>query len=402
LVQKTEHLFFPKLDGYYLGDEKWLNAISMSFYQRLQSFNWDEITASIALKSAREVEMALNKQHPDLEDFKALVSPAADAYLEPMAQKSHRLTCQRFGKVVQLYIPLYLSNYCENRCVYCGFSGANKLKRKVLSMAELEQEARVIRKNPYRHILLVTGEAPSRAGVDYLAEAIQTLNPYFSQVSLEVQPMETADYARLVKEGLHGVSVYQETYNEKTYPDYHPFGKKADFLFRLETPERLGRAGVRKIGLGSLIGLEDWRTEAWFTALHLQYLRRQYWQTKYSVSFPRLRPFAGEGFQPRYETTERNLTQLIVAYRLLDNDLELSLSTRERPHFRDHVFPLGITSMSAGSKTGPGGYSDSGELEQFAVNDDRSPQVVAERIRSMGFEPVWKDWSLCLQQDKAI
>ncbi len=380
----------------------WLNQLPMSFYQELQAHDWEEVTASIARKSAREVEVALNKLHPDMEDFKALLSPAADAYLEPMAQKSHRLTCQRFGRTVQLYIPLYLSNFCENRCVYCGFSGANKLKRKVLSMEELEQEARVIRKNPYRHILLVTGEAPSKAGVDYLAEAIQTLNPHFSQVSLEVQPLEAAEYVHLVKKGLHGVSVYQETYHEKVYPNYHPFGKKADFLFRLETPERLGMAGVRKIGLGNLIGLEDWRTEAWFTALHLQYLRRHFWQTKYSISFPRLRPFSGEGFQPRFETTERNLTQLIVAYRLLDSDLELSLSTRERPHYRDNVFPLGITSMSAGSKTGPGGYSDSGELEQFAVNDERSPMEVADRIRSKGFEPVWKDWSLCLQQDKAM
>jgi len=263
----------------------------MSFYKILQSHSWDEVSASIENKSSRDVEFALSKNYVDMEDFKALLSPAADAYLEPMAQKSQLITSRRFGKTVQLYIPLYLSNFCQNRCVYCGFSGNNKIKRKVLSMQELEQEAKIIRKDPYRHILLVTGEAPAKAGVDYFIDALRTLHPYFSQVSLEVQPMDTEDYMRLVKEGLHAVYVYQETYNQETYPNYHPFGKKADFQYRLETPERLGEAGVRKIGLGNLIGLENWRTEAWFTGLHIQYLRKKYWQAKYSVSFPRLRPF---------------------------------------------------------------------------------------------------------------
>ena len=370
----------------------------MSFYNVIQSYNWGEVTNSIHSKTVMDVERALSKRNPDIEDFKALLSPAADVYLEQMAQISHRVTRQRFGNVMQLYIPLYLSNYCENRCVYCGFSGANNMKRKALSMDELVAEAKIIRSNPFRHILLVTGEAPVRAGVNYLAEAIDTMKPFFSQISLEVQPLETEEYTLLVKKGLHAVYIYQETYNEKAYPHYHPFGKKADYQFRLETPDRLGSAGVRKIGLGSLIGLEDWRTEAWFTALHLQYLRMNYWQAKYSISFPRLRPFAGEGFQPNFETSERNLTQLICAYRLFDKDVELSMSTRESSHYRDNIMPLGITAMSAGSKTEPGGYSDSGELEQFAVHDDRHPLVIADVIRGKGFDPVWKDWSLYLQK----
>ncbi|TCO07479.1 2-iminoacetate synthase ThiH [Natronoflexus pectinivorans] len=370
----------------------------MSFYNIIQSYNWEDVTASIFSKNEDDVVNALRKDYPGLEDLKALLSPAADAFLEEMAQKSHFITRQRFGNIMQLYIPLYLSNYCENSCVYCGFSGKNRLKRKLLTMEELIEEAKIIRRHSFRHILLVTGEAEKRAGVDYFCHAIETLKPWFSQISLEVQPLETEEYAKLVNAGLHAVYIYQETYNESRYPTYHPAGRKSDFRYRLETPDRLGSAGVRKIGIGNLIGLEDWRTEAWYTALHLSYLRKQWWQVKYSISFPRLRPFPGEGFQPNFETTERNLTQLMCAYRLFDHDVELSLSTRESARFRDNAFPIGITAMSAGSKTEPGGYSGSGELEQFAVNDDRTPDVIADMLRQKGMEPVWKDWSLYLQE----
>jgi 2-iminoacetate synthase len=205
------------------------------------------------------------------------------------------------------------------------------------------------------------------------------------------------EYQLLIDVGLHGVYVYQETYRAQTYANYHPIGKKADFRYRLETPDRIGMAGAHKIGLGSLIGLEDWRTEAFFTALHVAYLRKKYWQTKLSVSFPRLRPYAGQGYQPSHPCSERQLLQLICAYRLFDADLELSLSTRESAYFRDNAFPLGITAMSAGSKTGPGGYGGNNALEQFAIHDDRTPQQVAQAITEKGFEPIWKDWETSLQ-----
>ncbi|HHU59082.1 MAG TPA: 2-iminoacetate synthase ThiH [Bacteroidales bacterium] len=370
----------------------------MSFYKEFRRYNWEEVRRSIYRKTPAEVERALGKDWPDLEDFKALLSPAADAFLEPMAQQSAALTRRRFGRTMQLYLPLYLSNFCENRCVYCGFSGSNPIRRKVLNEEEILAEVRTIKQEPFRHLLLVTGEAPQKAGTAYLEQVLRLLQPAFSQLSLEVQPLDTDDYTRLAEARLHAVYVYQETYKEAAYPQYHPFGRKANFRYRLETPDRLGAAGIRKVGLGTLIGLEDWRTEAWFTALHLQYLRRRYWQSRYSLSFPRLRPFAGEGFQPRVLTNERDLTQLICAYRLFDADVELSLSTRERPAYRDGVVPLGITALSAGSKTGPGAYSGNHELEQFAVNDARSPREVAEMLRRQGFEPVWKDWEPCLQQ----
>lgn len=365
----------------------------MTFYNTLKLYDWDEITSSINAKGLNDVRQALSSNSPTLEDFKALVSPAADALLEEMARESYKITRQRFGKVIQLYIPLYLSNFCANGCLYCGFKADNKIKRKLLTPEEIEEEITLLKKYPFKHVLLVTGEASQKAGIEYFSKSLDLMRRWFNQVSLEVQPLQTDEYELLARQGLHGVFIYQETYNEKRYPHYHPSGPKSEFRFRLETPDRLGSAGVHKIGIGNLIGLENWRTEAWFTALHLQYLQRKYWKTSYSISFPRLRPFSNGGFQPNHEASERNLVQLICAYRLYNRHVDLSLSTRESPAFRDNVMPLGITVMSAGSKTSPLGYTGSGELEQFAVNDDRSPLEVAKTISCKGFEPVWKDWT---------
>jgi 2-iminoacetate synthase len=360
-------------------------------------YNWSGIREEIYGKTAADVERALNNPHRGLEDFKALISPAAAPYLETMAQISHRLTLQRFGKVIQLYIPLYLSNECQNICTYCGFSYENKIRRKTLTAAELLQEVEVIRKMGYEHVLLVSGEANQTVGTDYFIKAIRVVKPHFSHISMEVQPLDQEDYEVLIREGLNTVLVYQETYHRDDYKLHHPKGKKSNFSYRLETPDRLGKAGIHKMGLGVLIGLEDWRTDSWFTALHLQYLEKTYWKTKYSISFPRLRPFSG-GLEPKVAMSDRELIQLICAYRLLDQEVELSLSTRESPVFRDHAIRLGITAMSAGSRTNPGGYVVSPEsLEQFEIHDDRSPAAVAGMIRRQGYDPVWKDWDPVLQ-----
>jgi 2-iminoacetate synthase len=312
-------------------------------------------------------------------------------------QISNRLTQKRFGKVIQLYIPLYLSNECQNICTYCGFSYDNKIRRRTLSAGELLTEASAIRQMGYEHVLLVSGEANQTVGVDYFIKALDVLRPHFAHISMEVQPLDQPEYAALMEHGLNTVLVYQETYHREDYKLHHPKGKKSNFSYRLETPDRLGAAGIHKIGLGVLIGLEDWRTDSWFTALHLQYLERTYWKTKYSLSFPRLRPFSG-GLTPKVEMKDRELIQLICAYRMLEEEVELSLSTRESPMFRDHAIRLGITSLSAGSRTNPGGYAvDPGSLEQFEIHDDRSPAVIAGMIRSQGYEPVWKDWDMALQ-----
>ncbi|HVV06828.1 MAG TPA: 2-iminoacetate synthase ThiH [Puia sp.] len=371
-----------------------------------QQHEWAAVRKSIYDKTPADVEKALARHHRDLEDFKALISPAAAPYLETMAQISHQRTLKRFGRIIQMYVPLYLSNECQNICTYCGFSYDNKIRRRTLNAGELLREVAAIRDMGYEHVLLVSGEANQTVGVDYFIKALQVIRPHFANISMEVQPLEQEDYERLIGEGLYSVLVYQETYHREDYRLHHPKGKKSNFNYRLDTPDRLGRAGIHKMGLGVLIGLEDWRTDSFFTALHLQYLERTYWKTKYSISFPRLRPHAGEraprdgewtGLTPKVTMTDRELIQLICAYRLLDEEVELSLSTRESPVFRDHAIKLGITSISAGSRTNPGGYVvDPGSLEQFEIHDDRSPRVIAEMIRRQGYDPVWKDWDRTL------
>jgi 2-iminoacetate synthase len=362
------------------------------FQQIFNSYNWDEVKQSIYAKTSSDVERALQKSKRDIEDFKALISPAAMPYLEQLSQLSRAITQKRFGKTVQMYIPLYLSNECQNICTYCGFSYHNKIHRKTLSSFEILQEAEYLKKQGFQHVLLVTGEASMTVGVDYLAKAIRLLKPHFSNISIEVQPLEQEEYEVLVREGLHTVLVYQETYHKEDYKKHHPKGKKSNFDYRLHTPDRLGKAGVHKIGLGVLIGLEDWRTDSFFTALHVGYLERKYWQTKYSISFPRLRPATGL-IEPKVEMTDRELVQLICAWRIYNEEIELSMSTRESEKFRNHIIQLGITSMSAGSRTNPGGYvADTSSLEQFEIDDSRTPREIVTMLEQKGYKAVWKDW----------
>jgi 2-iminoacetate synthase len=368
----------------------------MRYIDIVSSLSWEQERTSIYGKNKNDVECALETQSPDIEDFKALVSPAAEPYIEKMALKSRELTLKRFGKTIQLYVPVYLSNICENACVYCGFNCKNTIKRKVLNETEILREIEVIKSYGYEHILLVTGES-KMVGFDYLKNAIRLIKPHFSLVSIEVQPLEEGEYKELVDMGLHTVYLYQETYHKNNYKLYHPSGKKSDFYHRLDTYERMGRAGVYKMGLGALLGLEDWRTEAFFIALHLKYLQRTYWKTKFSVSLPRLRPHQGQ-FNPNVNITDKELIQLLCAYRLFDEDVELSLSTRERQELRDNALPLGVTSLSAGSRTEPGGYANpSSSLKQFETSDNRPPKEIMEMIKQKGYEAVWKDWDMSLQ-----
>lgn len=362
------------------------------FKELFDQYSWNDVKASIYDKTAQDVEQALHAGKRTLEDFKALISPAAQSYLEPMARLSRQLTQQRFGNTMQLYIPFYLSNECQNICTYCGFSLDNKIKRRTLGSQEILQEVAAIKAMGYDHVLLVTGEANQTVSIDYFKKALQLIRPHFANISMEVQPLDETEYASLIPYGLHAVLVYQETYHRDDYKLHHPKGRKSNFDYRLDTPDRLGRAGIHKIGLGVLIGLEDWRTDSFFTALHLRYLEKTYWQTKYSLSFPRLRPFSG-GLPPKVEMNDRELVQLICAWRLFDQELELSLSTRESAHFRDNVVKLGVTTLSAGSRTNPGGYAtDVESLEQFEISDERSPADIAAMLRKQGYEPVWKDW----------
>ncbi|APC88892.1 2-iminoacetate synthase ThiH [Vibrio parahaemolyticus] len=369
----------------------------MSFYDRFQQLDWDDISMSIYAKTAQDVERALAKPKRDLEDFKALISPAAEPYLEQMAKLSYSLTRKRFGNTMSLYIPLYLSNLCANACTYCGFSMENRIKRRTLNRDEVEAEIGAIKRMKFDSVLLVTGEHETKVGMKYFREMVPIIKQRFNYLAMEVQPLDQDEYAELKTLGLDAVMVYQETYHPKTYAQHHLRGNKMDFRYRLETPDRLAKAGIDKIGLGALIGLEEWRTDCFFAAAHLDYLERTYWQSRYSISFPRLRPCAGNvpasGLQPKSVMTDKQLVQLICSYRLFNPEVELSLSTRESPLFRDNVLPLGITSMSAASKTQPGGYAtEEVELEQFEISDERSAASVEDMIRAKGFAPVWRDW----------
>ncbi len=349
-----------------------------------------------------------------LRRFATLLEPMGDAQLETLARDSALLTRRNFGKAIRLFAPLYLSNECINSCVYCGFSRENAIQRVTLEVQSVVKEARHLVAEGFRNLLLVAGEHPKFVSNGYLEQCIRALAPEIPALALEVAPMEAADYAPLVRAGAEGLVVYQETYDRTAYAALHTAGPKKDFDWRLACPERAYEAGFRRIGIGALFGLCDWRTEARALAAHLDHLLRRCWKAQFTVSLPRLRPCAGE-FQPTHSLPDRDFVQLICALRLCFPHVGIVLSTREPAALRDSLLPLGITMMSAGSHTEPGGYTgegksdthltvrgrrvenepDDGEqsaTEQFQIADTRTPAEIATLLRSRGFEAVWKDW----------
>ena len=364
------------------------------FSEEINNLSWEEITRKIYSQTEADVRKALSKEHCTVDDFMALISPAATPFLEEMAVLSKRYTEERFGRTMSLFIPLYLTNSCANSCVYCGFHISNPMPRTILTFEEMENEYKAIKAlGPFENILLVTGENPAKAGVPYLAKALELAKKYFANLKIEVMPLKTEEYKELTRHGLNGVICFQETYHKERYNFYHPRGMKSKFDWRVDAPDRMGQAGVHSIGMGVLIGLEDWRTDVTFLAHHLRYLQRKYWRTKYSVNFPRMRPAENGGFQPKVIMTDKELAQLTFAMRIFDHDVDISYSTRETPFIRDHMAPLGVTTMSAESKTEPGGYYTYPQaLEQFAVSDERTAVEVSQRLKELVLEPVWKDW----------
>ena len=364
----------------------------MSFSAHWQQQSWQTLQLQSRNFSTAQVHTALHKPRLTLSDLQALLSPAALPLLPVLATKAQQLTRQRFGHSIQFYAPLYLSNLCANECTYCGFSLSQKVKRRTLNFAEIEQECRAIKALGIDQVLIVTGEHERKVGIDYFCDVLPLIRRYFSSVQLEVQPLSTDEYARLKSLGIDAVMLYQETYNAAAYQQYHLKGKKSDIHWRLDGPDRVGKAGIDKIGLGILLGLSDWRTDALLLAQHLQFLQKQYWQCRFSLSVPRIRPCSG-GNEVINPISDKELIQLICAFRLFAPELEISLSTRESAEFRQHVVPLAITGVSAGSKTQPGGYSVELEnLEQFSIDDTRSPKQVAKALIQQGLQPVWKDW----------
>ncbi len=368
----------------------------MSFYDVVQSYSRGEIEREIGRRTRKDVERALAVRLPGLDDLVSLLSPAAEPFLEEMAQRAHRLTVQRFGRVMGMFAPLYLSNVCTNRCVYCGFNAGNEVSRVTLTPEEAGREGECLRRMGFRSVLLLTGEAPRLITAAYMGQVLRRLRPLFSSIGVEMFPMTTQRYRELISQGVDSLTVFQETYDEESYGEFHPAGRKRDFRWRLETPERGGAAGFRRLGIGALLGLADWRVEGFFVALHATHLLRSCWKSNLAISFPRLRAAAG-GYEPPFPVADRHLVQLMCALRLVLPDAGFTLSTREFPALRDHLIPLGITAMSAGSRTEPGGYAHPGEGEaQFAVADERSPGAVAEVLRRRGYEPVWKEWDAAL------
>ena len=324
----------------------------------------------------------------------ALISPAAEGYLEQMAELSHRLTLQRFGRTIRLYAPLYLSSHCVNRCQYCGFNQDNRFERVRLTIEEAVAEAEILAADGFRDILLVTSEDREFITASYLADLARQLRTRFSFISAEIYQVSAAEYGTLFDAGIEGITLYQETYDRTAYARHHLAGPKADYDRRLRGPEDFAGAGMREIGLGVLLGLADWRLETLALGEHAFHLFKRYWQSRISFSFPRLRPACGvppEAFP--HLVTDRNLVQMMLALRLCFADAGLVLSTRERADFRDRLVRLGITKMSAGSRTNPGGYSRGHTSpSQFEVDDTRNSHVVAEMLKGQGLEPVWKDW----------
>ncbi len=359
------------------------------------------------------------KKSPLVRRFEQLIAPVSDAALEAMARASRNLTLQNFGRTMRLFAPIYLSNECINNCRYCGFSRDNPILRVTLTVEEVLAEARHLCRAGFRQVLLVAGEHPKFVSGDYLAECVRALVPDFAAVSIEVGPATTEEYRPIVAAGAEGLVVYQETYNRETYAEMHTAGPKRDFNFRLDCAERGYAAGFRRLGIGALIGLSRWQEEAVALAAHLEYLFKNCWQAQVSVSLPRLRPAAG-GFRPQFSMSDRELAQLVCALRLTFPQVGIVLSTRERPALRDALAALGVTMMSAGSHTEPGGYTRQGtgslhqtvrgrivapEFQdgedalatgQFDISDDRSPAEIASVLRGRGFEPVWKDWDQAL------
>jgi len=367
----------------------------VSFRAVMEAWPRERVEALYAGITPARVEAALAREERRIEDLAALLSPAARPYLEPMAREAQRLTRWHFGRTIGMYAPLYISNVCAADCVYCGFavrSGSTE-RRVTLKPDEIRRECAALAARGFDNVLLLTGEAPKAVKPAYIAEAVSIAREFFSGVSVEIYALDEADYRLLCDHGLEGVTLYMETFDPQTYREVHLMGEKMDYNYRLDALERAGRAGARKLGLGVLLGLFNWRIDVLWLAMNARYLQKHCWQSALSVSFPRLR-HTPERYHVHDLVTDADLVQIILAMRLFLPEAGFNLSTRETPAFRDRLIPLGITAMSAESSTRPGGYATRGEetLEQFEIEDLRPAPAVTDAIRAAGYDPVWKDF----------
>ncbi|MFZ5427115.1 MAG: 2-iminoacetate synthase ThiH [Thermodesulfobacteriota bacterium] len=363
-----------------------------TFHDEMRRYDGFDFASFLASVTDADVLRVIAKERLTPTDYLTLLSPRAADHLEAMARRARELTLRHFGRAVLLFTPLYLANYCTNQCVYCGFNTTNKLERRKLTLEEVEAEAVEIARSGLRHILILTGEDRKKSPVSYIAECAKVLKRHFTSISIEVYPLTREEYAELIAVGVDGLTIYQEAYDQAVYAELHPRGPKRDYRFRLEAPDRAGMAGMRQMNVGALLGLHEWRSEAFFSGLHADWLQRAYPDAEVSISPPRMRPHLG-GFPPKVVVSDAEMVQYILAFRLFMPRAGVTLSTRERPSLRDNLIGLGVTKVSAGVCTQVGGRATGQEdTGQFEISDERSVAEMADMLYSKGFQPVYKDW----------
>ncbi len=365
--------------------------------ESFEDFDFDNYFSSV---KDIDIEKSIEKKNLNIYDFLNLLSPRAKKYIEDMARVSQRLYLRHFGRVVQLYLPIYISNYCSSDCAYCGFSKKNKISRKHLKKEEIEKEAKEIAKTGIKHILLLTGESKNMANMEYLLMAVGVLKKYFSSISIEIYPMDTKEYKILKNAGVDGLTVYQEVYDRDIYKKVHTSGEKRDFSYRINTAQRGAKAGFRSINIGSLFGLGEIKKEAFFSGIHAKYLMDKYLECEVSLSLPRINHAEGD-FKPDYQLDDITFLQIMFAYRLFMPMIGINVSTRERAKFRDNLIGLGVTRFSAGSKTDVGGYANEDKsTAQFDISDKRDVKEIVAMIKERGYQPIFKDWVLDIGEEK--
>ena len=364
----------------------------MSFLSIIKKYEKIDIEKVLNQKRPSDIKSALSKDALTANDLLSLISPAADSYLEDIAQKAHRLTLSNFGKAIQLYTPIYISNYCDNRCIYCGFNVDNKQERKKLNSSEIEKEAKYIASTGLRHILILTGDSRRYSPLSYIKDVIKILKKYFDSISIEIYPLTEKEYVSLIEEGIDGLTIYQETYNREVYDTVHVSGPKKDYTLRLDAPERALLKGMRTVNIGALLGLSKWQEDGFLTGLHAEYLQNKFPSAEISISLPRIRPQT-EDYRPEHQVDDKDITKLILAFRLFLPRVGITISTRENAALRENLLPLGVTKMSAESTTAVGGHTfNDKNLEQFAISDKRTVSEIRELLLRKGYQPVSKDW----------
>ncbi|KMT23217.1 2-iminoacetate synthase ThiH [Clostridium cylindrosporum] len=364
----------------------------MSFYETIEMFKKFDFEDYFKKVTTEDVRKSINESNLSYEDLLNLLSPKAQELLEEMAQKSYDLTLNHFGRSVLLYTPMYLANYCVNKCAYCGYNAENNIHRKKLTLEEVASEGKHISKKGFKHILILTGESKYHTPISYIKDCVNVLKNMFPSIAIEVYAMTEEEYSELIDSGVDSLTIYQETYDEKVYDKVHISGPKKDFKFRLDAPERGAKSGMRNIGLGALLGLSDFRKDAFFTALHGEYISRKYRDVGISYALPRIRPCEGD-FDDINEVNDRNFVQMLLAFKIFNPTADINISTRERKGFRDSLIPLGVRKLSAGVSTKVGGNTleDAGE-EQFEIEDNRSAEEIKAMIKKLGYQPIFKDW----------